>query len=357
MTVGAITGGLGVFGGGVSSELSIGTLVVNGDITGSSQDEAGKISAGGRIVNLTINGNLVGGAGNFDTTLLAGGPLGQISTEAAIVNLDINGSILGGSGARSGQIYAGSVRTADISGSIVGDAGEGSGALIASRSNLGTVNITGSLMSGRGVGSGVIAAQLNIGSIEIDSIIGSAGRHATISAGGRFLPASQAEALSIASVHVATLMDNADILAGYGIDGTPLNPDARIGEVVIVGKFDSTALRDSNIVAGIVAGNDGQFGTFDDREIGATPGPDDEFGTSDDKTIGSKTIISRIANLVVDGIISSGDYTRVFGVVAQQVVAVRLGGEALLLNPGPANDSFSLDDSNIRLQELGVIFG
>jgi hypothetical protein len=119
----------------------------------------------------------------------------------------------------------------------------------------------------------------------------------------------------------------AEILAGYGGDtsgdgrGNPLNADAQIGSVRIVGN-----LYETSIVAGAIPGGDGLFGK-DDAQIIAL-----------DRT----NIQSKISSVIVGGQIigtfPSDDATH-FGMVAQHVVSVTVGGTVSLpLAPGPGTD-------------------
>ena len=166
---------------------------------------------------------------------------------------------------------------------------------------------------------------------------------------------------AIGLITVANSVFSTDILAGYDIDGLPLNPDARI-DTVIIGNGTSGFLIESNIVAGADAGPDGEFGTSDDFQIGATAGPDGILGTSDDVLAGFPTIFATI-NRVAVGSIGSGNVSTIYGIVADRVIAVEIDGfvisEApnsdIVLQQGPNNDpSLSLDDSRAVLREIGA---
>src|SRR5262249_29691987 len=83
----------------------------------------------------------------------------------------------------------------------------------------------------------------------------------------------------------------------------------------------------SNLVAGVAAGADGNFGTADDAKISGT-------GTTD-----SPTIISKIASITINGqVLGTVGGTDHYGFVAELIGAFSVGGTAFPLHAGPDND-------------------
>jgi hypothetical protein len=126
---------------------------------------------------------------------------------------------------------------------------------------------------------------------------------------------------------------NSQILAGYDGAGLPVNGDASIGKINIKGDFDS-----SSIAAGVTAGGNGFFGDGDDALIA-----------------GGNSVVARIASVTIKGaIIGSAAAADSFGIVAEQVVKVKVGNSSVALTTGPGNDSGVLlgaaDD--VRVQEV-----
>ncbi len=328
-----VIAGTGLFSGGIGAALDADRIIINGDLAGGAADEAGKIVIGGDLNTLVIHGDVNGGRGRFDTGGTSSEELGQISVFGRLTTLVIDGDMIGGGGALSAQVRAGSIDTASIQGSIFGGAGNGSGALVAAKSDLRIVSITGSLNGGDGFHAGFIGAERNIGAVNVfeindQSLDASFGR-ATISAGGKLNPATDALAVAIGEINVTHRITDADILAGYDIDGVPVNPDAQIF-LVKVGNASTAGtivFVRSNIVAGMTSGRDGFFGTGDDAVISSAAG--------------SPTIISKIASVILNGTIASSFRSGSFGIEAQEITAMTIDGAAVPLQAGPANDFFS----------------
>ncbi len=350
VTVGRVIAGKGFFSGGIGSALDAGVIVINGVLQAGVADEAGKISIGGDLDTLIIHGDVSGGAGRFDTAGIGGEELGQISVFGTLTTLTIDGSLNGGAGALSAQVRAGSIKTVSIGGSINGGAGDGSGALVAANKDLGSISITGSLNGGSGLRAGLIAAERNIGAINVGTINdlsrGANPGRATISAGGVLNPATDALAVAIGEINVAGRVTAADILAGYDIDGTPVNPDAqifavKIGTSATLGTdiFDRT-----NIVAGMTAGADRIFGSGDEVVIPSSAS--------------SVTIISKIASVVLNGLIVTTPRSGTFGIEAQEITAMTINGTPVSLKAGPDNDAISaINKSNLSIFEAGALNG
>jgi len=129
---------------------------------------------------------------------------------------------------------------------------------------------------------------------------------------------------------------NAVILAGYNQSGEPVNPDAHVGKVIVRGNWIQSTL---------AAGVEDSTG--------------DGFGQNDTVISGDTTpnVVSRIANVIVKGYAQgsplAGDN---YGIVAQQIGRVSIGGIPVELHPDVA-DSVLLDTTNndLRVAEVGAV--
>ena len=125
-------------------------------------------------------------------------------------------------------------------------------------------------------------------------------------------------------------MLNAQILAGYRRDLTPLNPDANIGSIKIAG-----AWRASSIVAGVADSTGDGFGVNDVLIPGDT----------------TPELLSRIASITIAGAAtgnaSAGDH---FGIVAQQIGRLIAGGNSLRFTTHP--DDFLIDSLNNNFRAI-----
>jgi len=319
--IGGLVGGASFGSGSITSDSHMGPVIVGGDVEGGTGDESGKFLSGGRIAGLTISGSLIGGSGSYDTSGESTNTFGQIYAGRAIGPVNITGSLLGGSGAFSGQIRGGSIASAFIGGSMTGGSGFASGALIAETTDIGNVEIRGALGDG-----GRISAERNLASVKVGALAGTAGKGANgrvlISAGGQLDPGTTAEAVAIGSVTIRGSTANADILAGYDIELSAVNPDAQIGSV-IAGTATSTWTA-SNVAAGAFPG-DNFFGDLNDFPLN----PRD----------GITKLVSRIARVQINGsMLATDDEADNYGIVAQHVVSVTIGGNPITLRSGPHND-------------------
>jgi hypothetical protein len=245
-------------------------------------------------------------------------------------------------GAYSAQIRGLSIASVTVHGNLNGGLGSYSGGFTARSENIGRVVIAGNVAGGGGDQSGFISAQGNIASVEIgNSLTGGGGSGSGyVAAGGNLGPFEAAFASGgsvtsrprisagrmISSVTITESILNTDILAGYNTSGFEFNPDAQIGTVKIgvgtgVGDMEGT-----NIVAGISAGTDGEFGTDNDLPI---------FGA------GSDTVHSKIASVIVKGAINDTiNSTDTFGIVAEHLVSMKVGSYTLPLTGGALNDDY-----------------
>jgi hypothetical protein len=161
-----------------------------------------------------------------------------------------------------------------------------------------------------------------------------------VAALGQVASNNGAGAIAIARFQVRGNMENAQILLGYAkeeINGLPQyeakNPDAGSGKIVIQGNWSATSL-----VAGVLDATDDGFGR-NDQPIGGDTTP---------------RTIAKIASIVIKGAVTGsaleGDH---FGIVAQQIGKLRIGGENIALNDD-VKDNVLLDETNgdFRLLEV-----
>jgi hypothetical protein len=129
----------------------------------------------------------------------------------------------------------------------------------------------------------------------------------------------------------------ADISAGYSTHSfqhwkySSFNPDARLGVIRVVG--DLTA---STITAGIEPGSDYRFGTADDRTEAGEP----------------TEIKSRIASIIVGGqVTGTGTGGDAFGIAAQQILSMTIGGVPVLLTSGTDTIQLAPETNDVLLRE------
>lgn len=333
--IGALAGGEQLGAGSIVGGFGIGELTVLGNVTGGSGDESGKISTGGDIDSLTLGSaaqpaSLIGGSGNYNTSAQGFFELGQVFAAGEIARLRIFGGVTGGDGALSAQVRADAIRSAFIGGNVMGGAGDGSGAIIADGTDISSIEIGGDLVSGPGARSGHIGAARNLGTVTVDALVGTPIQPALITAGGMLLPDNHSQAVALKKLTVRDSTAFADILAGYGIDRNPINPDAQIGTVIVGVGAGAGSWTATNLVAGATsgdpaAGGDGQFGTGDDVRI---------FAAEE-----SVNVIARIASVVIKGGVQiSGAQGAHFGIVAEQVNSLKIGGVTIPLDPHAADN-------------------
>jgi hypothetical protein len=155
----------------------IGTLIIDGNLKGGTNEGSGRITFTGGIGTAKIGG-IVGGAGRASATLVS------FSDEfnTAIGKLTVLGDIVGGSGANSGLVEADRINSLTlgkssrnpsqaISGSIIGGSGELSG--VVSAQTYGRVLINGDISGGGGNTSGYLTATKSFGNVRLTgSVIG-----------------------------------------------------------------------------------------------------------------------------------------------------------------------------------------
>jgi hypothetical protein len=342
-----VLGGSGqIISGGDMGRIKIGHDVVGGDA-----DDSGKIASAGKLAGLTIRGSVVGGAGDQIASISAGadgfaiasqissvddmGPVkighdvrggdgiggGHIYTDGALASISMGGSLRGGTATQTGRISADeTIGVVKMRGGIFGGAGAESGAVV-TQATIGSMTIGLDLASGNGIGSGHIGAQ-TIGTLKIaGAVIGNEAHTAVISATGTANPSNDTAAVAIRSVSIGGRIELGQILAGADETGTITNADAQIGTIAIGGDWVR-----SDASAGVLANGEGGFGTADDT-----------------LAAGGGSVLAKIARITIKGQIlgtpESQSATDHYGIVAEQVGFVSVGGTAIDLQFGPHNDA------------------
>jgi len=334
MIGGSIRGGSTDRSGLVQVTGMIDELVVGGSLEGGDGDHTGVVFGGG-LGTVRIAGSLVGGLGGFSGSVIGGssgitrvevgstlddgvhGSKGQasggIASQGAIGSIVVSGSVTGGIGRQSGLLSGQRIDSIDIGGELVGGQGSNSGS-VSVIGRLGTLGVK-SIVAGAGPMSGAVMGRLLGDIIVRRDIIGTATRPVLITGVGSLSPAG---ARAIDSLWVGGTMSRALVLGGYQ-GAAPQNGAARVGSVTVQG-----TMRASSIVAGVQSTAFPSFGSDSDRLIDGAGG-------------------SRIESVVVNGAArGSGNPAEVFGVVANSIGSVRLGGRiyaALPTGISPAGDN------------------
>ena len=136
----------------------------------------------------------------------------------------------------------------------------------------------------------------------------------TISVRGHSKPADLLAAKTIGTLNVNGHVDHTTILVGYDVSGRALNADVHVSQVSV-----GTGWSASSLAVGVMAGPDGAFGSADDALIAG----------------GRVHLVSRIGSIRIQGeafgTIDGADH---FGIVAEQILACRIGGATLSMTPG-----------------------
>ncbi len=361
---GNVLGGIAPGSGTISSELDMGPVKIKLSLMGGTGDESGKITSGGKITSLTVGanglgqhsmsqravfegssgGSIIGGSGNYDTTVETTNQLGQVFAAGAIGPVIVMGNIEGNQsvpddsnphGSHSGEIRGASIKSVQVTGSIIGGLGADSGGVFAYSTDLGATSVGENLLAGGGDRSGFIAGEHNVASVTIGgnfeaqdtatvgSGAGNIGAGSTLGpvdvgrisgTNSPFRPGISAGDM-IKSVTVHDSISFADIVAGY-VNGAPTNSAAQIGTVTIGTDSGSGNMTGTDIVAGFRL---------------------DSFFTP---ISGSGNGFSKIASVIVKGaVVSTGIESLSFEIAAQNLVALSIGGVAIkTLHPGANND-------------------
>jgi hypothetical protein len=340
---GALQGGTAATSGAVEAQSgSLASLAVGGSVTGGAGTDSGSIKTiGGGMGPVVIHGSLVGGTTSNSGNVVSGGSISGL-VNGVPTGVTIGGSLVGGTTDGTGQVFASAdIAAVTIGGDLQGGGGEFAGAVV-SNGRIASVTVRGSIRAGSVARAACIEAGADLGPILVGgSIIGTASAGVLISAVGQAKPVPGTD-LAIRSLTVLGDVSFTDILGGYSEGlSNPVNADAQIGAVFVGGDWIAT-----NLVAGVAPDANGRFGTSGNTLI-----TDANQNPATDSSIGSVVI----AGQVLGGTVSTDH----FGIAAQLVAALTVGGTKLALTAGPDNDtsttspSLNLGSSNeVRVLEV-----
>jgi hypothetical protein len=235
----------------------------------------------------------------------------------------IGGDLQGGSASSGDLIASGYIQAQRIASLFLG------GSLIA-----GVNSTPGSFQN-----NGAIRVADDIGSVTIGNLIGNSTNPAIISARGSATPTATTD-VAIGKITITGRVEFAQILAGFDLNFAAVNADAQIGPVSVAGDWIA-----SSIAAGVVAGGDHFFGDGDDSKMSGA-------GVKD-----VATVFSRITSLSIAGqvlgtppTLNNSDF---FGIEAENVGALKIGGTTIPLTAGHSNDNFFLGiTGDFKVHEL-----
>lgn len=280
-----------------------GIVQVTGNVNGGAGLDSGTIVVTQNAANIQIGGSIRGGTNNMT---------GLIASDGTITSMTVNGNIVGGNASGSQDL--------NWSGGIAG------GRIL-------TLVLNGSLIAGRDTTtgtyslSGFIGAQDDIVNATIKGHLkGNSTNPAIIVARGQATPTATTD-VAIGTLTVNGRAEFAQILAGVFPGGAAnQNADAHITNVTIGGDWIS-----SSISAGVLAGVDAKYGTADDVKVSGA-GVKDVAGLS-----------SKITSLTIGGqAYGSPSVLDHFGIVAENVGSLKVGGTVLTLFAGNGNDDFAI---------------
>ncbi len=247
---------------------SLGKLTVTGDVVGEI------VSVAGRIGKVTIGGSL-----SADPTSSV--PFnGSLQATMGTSSVAIAGNIVGGpvTGSGSLQMTNSSVSKITVKGSLIGDAGKGSGSLTLAGCRVASIVIGGDLVGGIGPYTGMLIGG-TIGAVSVTNIIGGDGdssgslwsvglspgggigtihiRENVEGGSGKGSADIRADSSSIGSVFVG-----GSVIGGTGLSSASIFTHGNIGRVSVTGSWTG-----ASIAASVDEGNDGYYGTIDDRFV------------------------------------------------------------------------------------------
>jgi hypothetical protein len=310
-----ISGGSGESSGGIECSGRLAGASVAGNIRGDSGQDSGKIFGAFGIGSVTVTGDVRAGSGpdSGEIDTFNDAP----NTHPGIGRVIIGGSLIGSvdpAASSSGLVFSdGNIGFLKIGKNVTGGAGDHSGHITV-QGDLGTAIIGGTMSSGGGAFSGSIDCDGTIGALKVGTIVGSSSNHAIISAVNAVKTLTVTGSATYADVLAGYIFDPSDPLSGL----TPKNQNAKIGSV-----FIGVDLINSNIVAGVKDGGGDGFGDANDVKIM----PDND------------TVLSTIGSLVVKhAITNTAGGTAHFGITAELVKTIVIGGARVALDPGAHND-------------------
>ena len=299
--------------GTIAASNSIGPVKIGGDLVGGPAGYSGYFFSAS-IASVSLGGSLVGGAGLFSGAIIAG----------SLGNISVGGDQRGGAGLGTGYIAATSgIGNVSIRGDQIG-AGTASGLIFTQDpgGNIASVTIGGDARGGDAAFSGGILAGGTLGPVSVKGdIIGTTEHAYTIRGSG---PLTGTKSVAITSLKVGGDFDHALVLAGYGNNNTPANGHVQIGAISVGGDWIA-----SSVTAGLLP----RPGAL--NAVGV-------FGNDDDTFIagGPSGVVASIASITIKGraigTLETGDR---FGIVAESIGSVSIGGAKLALtagfDPGP----------------------
>ena len=312
---GSLIGGSGEFSGAMRSNSSIGNVKIAGDMVGGAGIGSGYLDAAS-LASLTIGGDLRGSSGNYSGAVVVFGNAG---------NVTIGGSQIGGSGGFSGAFdVGGSLGKVAIKRDKIGGAGFAS-ALILTSTSIASLTIGGDARGGDADLSGGIAAGGTLGPVSIKGdVIGTAEHPYLIRSIG---PLTGTKSLALASLKVGGDFEHSLILAGYGFNDAPTNGHAQVGAISVGGDWIA-----SSVTAGVLTHTGatnatGSFGNRDDVFIPLPAAP------------ALDGVVAFIQSVTIKGTargtFEEGDH---YGIVAEHIGFVSIGGAKLPLTPAIASD-------------------
>ena len=313
----------------ITSVGNMGPVKIGGDLIGGGGDNSGQIKSGGKLASVTIRGSILGGEGSFSGHLFSTGDMGAVK---------IGGDLRGGSPANggnplpvgSGYIEGARIASIFIGGSIITgfdfNAGQASSknASIRAHDDIGSLTVKGSLVG-------------NSNGDDVPVIISARGH--------RGVSATSKTDVAIGKITIGGRVDFAIIEAGYDVDLIGINADAQVGTVTVGSDWIS-----SNLLAGVRDAGDG-FGNSSDVKISGG-------GVKDNAD--ASGAISTIASVIIKGhaigTTAAGDFLT-FGIEAQQLGTVKVGGATVALRAGAGNDVMSPGNVANKARHLGATLG
>lgn len=403
VTLGSLTGGRGLLSGVVISDGKLGSVTVNGDVTGSAQPllEAttssvtsgvifgqtgighvkivGKMQGGvvrnsasvlsnGGVSSFTVLGGIFGGSGEGSGSFQASdGIVSKIqvgsSTQAA--------NLTGGTGVGSGLLLTGAVSNMTIFGDVIGGSANRTGG-IEVLTSLGKSSIMGDIRGGNATGATLLeSGYINTGSIGTLTLNGDliAGKNngTGIASSGAIRAADTIGSLTIKGSVLGDESNPALIAAG-GVNknlaikklnlGTGGASEVRFAEILAgyTGAISAASPRGEAVngdaqIGNVVIGGKSAPATIRALNIiaGMTPGDDGRFGATDDESIPNVAnesrnevrLISRIASVIIHGTVVGHPAVDPlsYGIVAQEIGSIKVGTNPAIKLPSMVNSS------------------
>jgi len=331
----------------IDIDASLGKLAVNGGVSGGGNFSS-TIAVGGILKTASVLSLIGGGSGSSSISaeqikfltiaenISGGGPDSAIISATTLGSIIVGGNVTGSatfSGYISGQDKIGSVK---IGGNLGSTSAPNTGFIASLAGSIGKVTIDGSILAGSG-GNPAISAALGIKNLTVGTDVTgvSAANPVTILAGALFGSTTEPE-VAFGKINIKGNVTNAAFLAGWTKSDGAVNGDAQISSVYVGGNWTA-----STLVAGTDRGTDSKFGTADDSLISLNE---------------INALVSRIGILEIVGTVAgTADNTDHFGIVAEQIGKVIVGGTKLSLTPGASNDTVGIalgTDSDFFVREV-----